>query len=73
MKDVIKAFAALEEAADKMGGRSSLSRKLLESGIKISPQSVANWKRVPMKYVRAVSEATGVSVQALMPETSIDN
>ena len=68
VKDSVKAFAALEDAIEVAGGRSQLSKKLAKRGVSVSPQAIGNWRRVPLKYLKHVSELTGVRTQELIPE-----
>ena len=68
VKDSVKAFSALEDAVEIIGGRPKLADKINESGAKVSRSAVANWKKVPIKYVRIVSKLTGISHKDLLPE-----
>lgn len=64
----VLAFAALEEACDKFGGRNAFAKKLIERGVPVSLSCVANWKKCPIKYVKAVSELSGISHTQLLPD-----
>ena len=68
MKNSVKAFSALEDAADHFGGRKELAKELTKAGAKVSAATVGNWKKVPLKYVRLVSKLTGISHHDLLPD-----
>lgn len=59
----MSAKEALKKAIEKMGGQSALARRL-----GISPQSVQQWKRVPLRRVKRVSQITGIPREELAPE-----
>jgi hypothetical protein len=66
--NAVLAFAALEEACNKFGGRNKFARQLIKQGVKVTVSSVSNWKKVPIKFVKVVSELSGISHKELLPD-----
>lgn len=56
---------ALADLKDKLGnkGISSMFSDL-------TPQAVSQWKRIPHKRLRVISEKTGIPAKALRPDLS---
>jgi DNA-binding transcriptional regulator YdaS (Cro superfamily) len=50
------------------GGPVSLSRKLSETGRKITSQAVSQWRRVPAERALEVEALTGISRHELRPD-----
>jgi len=46
-----------------VGGLSELSRRL-----GVTRQAVSNWNKVPFKYIRTISEMTGIPREKLRPD-----
>jgi len=46
-----------------VGGLSELSRRL-----GVTRQAVSNWNKVPFKYIRSISEMTGIPREKLRPD-----
>lgn len=68
-----KKLSGVQRAIIAAGGQAALARLVSEhSGIEIDPPHVAWWVKVdyvPTKYILAVSRATGIAVEDLLPET----
>lgn len=61
--------AALENAKAKVGGSVGLAKAIsAETGKRISPQAVSQWKAVPAERVLTVERITGISRHELRPD-----
>ena len=61
---------ALTRALRATGGGAALTRKLAEKNVILTRQAVNLWVRVPLKYVRVVSEITGIPAIEFVPEVT---
>lgn len=59
---------SLSAAKAAIGGSRRLARELVAKGIKITPQAISQWERVPVDKVLMVEEVTGVSRHDLRPD-----
>ncbi|WP_425087795.1 transcriptional regulator [Stappia sp.] len=50
------------------GGPAKLAAALSERGVKITPQAISQWNRVPSGRVIVVEEITGISRHELRPD-----
>lgn len=63
-----KALEALDEAKQKVGGPTGLSKAFAEKGFEITSQAISQWKKAPPDRVLILEQITGVSRHALRPD-----
>jgi DNA-binding transcriptional regulator YdaS (Cro superfamily) len=56
------------KAVEGCGGPAKLAAALTERGIKITPQAISQWKRVPADRAILVEVITGISRHELRPD-----
>lgn len=64
-RDEIKAKFALQRAILKSGGPTKFAVAL-----RVSPQRVYAWNRVPFKFIRKASKISGIVAREFVPEVS---
>lgn len=62
-RDQQRARRVLKQAILKVGTQAEFARKL-----KISPQRLAAWNRVPFKFIRKASKISGIAAKKFVPE-----
>ena len=59
---------ALDDAKTAAGGNTGLAKLLCGEGIRITPQAISQWSKVPAERVLTVERLTGVPRHDLRPD-----